>query len=78
MDMTDAEDLDSQLHHEQFGPGHEYGICPCGCGVHGWFDRSYKPMRVAWKGWIYSCQVKAEVALIKAKYDTEIEAPEQV
>ncbi len=61
-------DLDSQLHHEQFGPSNRFRKC-IECGLYSLHDPDYRPMRVAWRDWCYTCQIRGEVALERAKWD---------
>lgn len=70
--MTD--DIDSQLAQEQFG--NRFTTC-VNCGLHSHHDHDYKPMRVAWKDWCYTCQIKQEVALTRSRYDTELAEPSE-
>lgn len=46
-------DLDSQIHHEQFGPDNRFRKC-VECGLYSLHDPDYKPGRVAWKQWCYT------------------------
>ncbi len=61
-------DLDSQVHHEQFSPGHEHPTC-IQCGLKAWHDRAYKPMYKKWADWCYTCQIAGETAVLKARAD---------
>lgn len=63
-------DLDSQLHNEQFhGPDPRYRRCVCGCEMYSYHDPDYKAAKPEWAGWSYSCQIRGEVALERAKYE---------
>lgn len=66
-------DLDSQLAHEQFSPGHEHPTC-IQCGLKAWHDRAYKPMRKAWADWCYTCQIRGETAILKARIDGMVDS----